>query len=102
MKLLESEDGLFDNFTPVLKLFKENIEWRKVENDKWIPWPKEGLDEEIDLLLHEIGKLKAVLKEYILQIRKQYDCSKISYAHNRKYVSLLSMSIIEIPIGGAT
>jgi len=47
-KMLESEDGLFDNFTPILQQFKENIDWRKVESDKYMPWPKPGLDEEID------------------------------------------------------
>ncbi len=85
--MLEKDDGLFDNFTPILKQFQDNIEWRKVDNDKYMPWPKPGLDDDIDELLKDITQLKVKLKEYIAKVRKQFDCSKISYAHNRKFVS---------------
>jgi hypothetical protein len=63
--MLESEDGLFDNYTSILTQFKENIEWRKVEHDKWAPWPRPGLDEEIDKLQDKIAAQKAELKEYM-------------------------------------
>jgi hypothetical protein len=54
--LLEEEGGLFDNYTPILKPFLDSIIWFKVENNKWMPRPKKGLDEEIDELLEKIDK----------------------------------------------
>jgi hypothetical protein len=88
-KLLESEDGLFDNYTSILSQFKDNIEWRKVDGDKWTPWPKQGIDEDIDKLLEKITTTKNTLKDYIVNVRKKFNSAKISYAHNHKYVTKL-------------
>lgn len=48
---LESEDGLFDNFLPILKPFQACIEWEKIENDRFMPRPMKGMDSEIDDIL---------------------------------------------------
>jgi hypothetical protein len=74
---LEQSDGLFDNYTSVLLQFKENIEWRKMDNDRWVPWPKPGLDPDIDSLLEKLTRLKTQLKEYIGDIRKRSGCTRI-------------------------
>lgn len=88
-KLLESDDGLFDNYTSILSQFKDNIEWRKVDGDKWTPWPKTGMDEEIDKLLEKITSTKNLLKDYLANVRKKFNSGKISYAHNHKYVRMI-------------
>ena len=36
---LESDNGLFHNFTPLLKPFNACIEWEKIENDRFMPRP---------------------------------------------------------------
>jgi len=48
---LEDPNGLFHNFTPVLKPFSACIEWEKVENDRFMPRPMKGMDDEIDEIL---------------------------------------------------
>lgn len=98
---MESPDGLFDNYTVILSQFKDNIEWRRIEHDRWAPWPKPGLDPEIDKLLEKINKIKLELKEYICNVRKKYATNKIQFAHNHKYVSVSHLNPLEIPIGCA-
>ena len=100
--ILESPDGLFDNYSAILSQFKDNIEWRKIEHDRWAPWPKPGLDPEIDKLLEKINKIKFELKEYICNVRKKYATNKIQFAHNHKYVSDTLFNHVEIPIGCAS
>ncbi len=56
---------MFDNYTALLSQFKDNIEWRKAENDRWTPWPRQGLDQEIDRLLEKMNEVKLNLKEYM-------------------------------------
>lgn len=41
---LEAENGLFHNFTPLLKPFNACIEWEKIENDRFMPRPQKGMD----------------------------------------------------------
>lgn len=57
---LEEPDGLFNNYTPILKPFQACIEWEKIENDRYMPRPMKGMDAEIDEIL---GKMDAIKQE---------------------------------------
>jgi hypothetical protein len=52
-----------------------------------MPWPKKGLDLDIDDLLEKITRAKNELKDYLGEVRKKSGCPKVSFAHNHKYVS---------------
>ena len=82
---LEEPDGLFHNFSPILKPFSACIEWEKVENDRFMPRPMEGMDTEIDEILANMDKIKLDLNNYLGLQRKMFQCDKIIYASNRKY-----------------
>jgi hypothetical protein len=47
------------------------------------------MDEEIDKLLEKITTTKNLLKDYITNVRKKFNSTKISYAHNHKYVRII-------------
>lgn len=55
---LEEDYGLFHNFTPILKPFEECIEWERIENDRYMPRPMKGMDEEIDEILTKMDQIK--------------------------------------------
>jgi hypothetical protein len=55
---IEEPDGLFDNFTPILKPFHACIEWEKIENDRYMPRPMQGMDSEIDEILCRMDDIK--------------------------------------------
>ena len=54
----EEEDGLFNNFAPILKPFQTCIEWEKIENERFMPRPMAGMDTEIDEILDRMDKIK--------------------------------------------
>lgn len=56
------------------------------------------MDKELDKLIEKIAKVKIELKEYIAEIRKKFASTKITYAHNHKYVSKDSVLSIYIEI----
>lgn len=82
---LEAPNGMFANYTPLLKPFQQCIEWEKIENDRFMPRPMKGMDEEIDVILESMDKIKQSLKDYLSNCRVKFNCDKITYASNRKY-----------------
>lgn len=82
---LESEDGMFDNYTPILKPFQACIEWEKIENERFMPRPMIGMSPEIDEILIRMDAIKKELKDLLKETRKKFNCDRIYYAHNRKF-----------------
>ena len=62
---MEEPDGLFHNFTPILLPFASCIEWEKIENDRFMPRPMSGMDDEIDEILAKMDNIKKSLKDYL-------------------------------------
>ena len=82
---LEHEEGMFNNYTPILKPFQACIEWEKIENDRYMPRPMLGMDPEIDGILARMDAIKLQLKNVLISTRAKFNCDKIVFASNRKY-----------------
>ena len=82
---LEHDEGLFNNYTPILKPFQACIEWEKIENDRYMPRPMLGMDPEIDGILARMDAIKLQLKTVLINTRAKFNCDKIVFASNRKY-----------------
>ena len=82
---LEDEDGLFDNYTPILKPFQACIDWEHIENDRFMPRPIKGMDREIDDILDRMDAIKRRVQECLQEARNKFNCDKITLASNRKY-----------------
>lgn len=76
---------MFHNYTPILKPFNQCIQWEKVENDRFMPRPMGGMDDEIDEILKSMDHTKSLLNDYLNKQKKLFNCEKIQYASNRKY-----------------
>ena len=84
-KLLETTDGLIDNYLPLLEPFKNQIIWSKSQNHYSLPRPQKGLDAKIDELCTKIDSLKEELQSLLKELKEQTKSKQISFAHNRKY-----------------
>ena len=75
---------------PILYELKNKILWTKIENEKWEPRTKAGAYPELDEIQDSIDIIKAKLRDYLDEIKKKFNNDQISYAYNKKYVSVLN------------
>ena len=69
LSLLEVDNGLFDNFLPLLEPFEQNIIWCPSAHNYKMPRPAKGLDPRIDKVCEKMDSLKNDLTSFINEAR---------------------------------
>ena len=82
---LESEDGLIDNYLPLLEPFSQSIVWCPSAHHYMLPRPAKGLDQRIDKVCEKIDCLKESLKEFLAKLRAHFETNHIVYVHNKRH-----------------
>lgn len=83
--LLEVEDGLFDNYLPLLEPFEQNIVWCPSAHNYKMPRPAKGLDPRIDKVCEKMDSFKIDLTNFMNDAKTAFGSKGVSYVHNKKY-----------------
>ena len=62
---LESDDGLLDNYLPLLEPFEQSIVWCPSAHHYMLPRPAKGMDQRIDKVCEKIDVMKESLKKFL-------------------------------------
>jgi hypothetical protein len=63
--VLESHEGLFDNYLPLLQPFLDSIIWCPSQGHFQLPRPKQGLDPKIDKICEKIDAIRDKFKHFL-------------------------------------
>ena len=73
---INSDVGIFPNYSPILAEFKKMITWKKVGTKK-IPEPKRGVDPEFDNMNGKINEIKQKMEDYADEVKKEIGCKEV-------------------------
>lgn len=82
---LEADDGLMDNFVPLLEPFETSIVWCPSAHHYMLPRPTKGMDHRIDKVCEKIDCLKESLKQFLGKIRERFENNYVTFVHNKRY-----------------
>lgn len=82
---IEADDGLLDNFLPLLEPFESSIVWCASAHHYMLPRPVKGLDQRIDKVCEKIDIYKESLKQFLQQTRTFFESNSINFVHNKRY-----------------
>lgn len=83
--ILETQNGLVDNYLPLLEPFDRQIVWSQSQQHFCLPRPQKGMDDAIDEICRTIDGLKDELTVLLKGLRDATKSNAIVFTHNRKY-----------------